>query len=250
MVGIIITQELKDLNIELFKNNTVNSIRVLSSVPTSFYSITYELGKRTDGYHTLNPSIHQADGFYNVLSPPYDRSIEKLGDIYFDVDNFTYPIINLTEFEIQNEILAISEENKQNLIRIKTEELIITNAQTYDDTTALDDSDLFPMWEFPFDYPLDYKCKDFSGTTLILYKCVQAHTSQSNWHPKDVPALFTRVAYPSQILVWVQPTGAQDAYNIGDQVYYPTINDSIYESLIDANTFSPDAYPAGWQIIP
>ena len=82
MIGIIITQQLKDLNNDLFKNNTVGSIRVLSSVPTSFYSLTYELGSRTDGYHTLNTSIHQADGFYNIISPPYDRSIEKLGDIY------------------------------------------------------------------------------------------------------------------------------------------------------------------------
>jgi len=56
---------------------------------------------------------------------------------------------------------------------------------------------------------------------------------------------------PAQpITVWVQPTGAHDAYNIGDKVYYPTELDPVYESLIDANTYSPDAYPAGWQIQP
>lgn len=43
---------------------------------------------------------------------------------------------------------------------------------------------------------------------------------------------------------WVQPTGAHDAYQKGDKVRY---NGNVYESLIDGNVWSPDAYPAGWQ---
>ena len=43
---------------------------------------------------------------------------------------------------------------------------------------------------------------------------------------------------------FVQPTGAHDAYNKGDKVKF---EGKVYESLIDANTYSPDAYPAGWQ---
>ena len=43
---------------------------------------------------------------------------------------------------------------------------------------------------------------------------------------------------------FVQPTGAHDAYNKGDKVRY---NGKVYKSLIDGNTYSPDAYPAGWQ---
>lgn len=46
---------------------------------------------------------------------------------------------------------------------------------------------------------------------------------------------------------WVQPTGAGDAYNIGDKV---TFEGQHYESLINANVWSPTAYPAGWQLIP
>mgnify|MGYP000792956840 CR=1 FL=1 len=44
---------------------------------------------------------------------------------------------------------------------------------------------------------------------------------------------------------WVQPSGAHDAYNTGDIVNY---NGTLYISLIDGNTWSPDAYPAGWQV--
>ena len=79
-----------------------------------------------------------------------------------------------------------------------------------------------------------------------LYKVVQAHTSQADWTPDVTPALFVAIGldekgYP----VWSQPTGAHDAYNRGDVVDY---NGTLYESLIDGNVYSPDSYPAGWQI--
>ena len=45
---------------------------------------------------------------------------------------------------------------------------------------------------------------------------------------------------------FVQPTGAHDAYSAGDRVIY---NGKVYESLLDVNAYSPDAYPAGWKPI-
>lgn len=77
-----------------------------------------------------------------------------------------------------------------------------------------------------------------------LYKVVQAHTSQAEWTPDATPALYVAIGlddagYP----VWSQPTGAHDAYNKGDVVDY---NGNLYQSLIDGNVYSPDAYPAGW----
>ena len=44
---------------------------------------------------------------------------------------------------------------------------------------------------------------------------------------------------------WVQPDST-NAYMKGDKVKY---NEHIYESLIDNNIWSPDGYPAGWQLI-
>jgi hypothetical protein len=80
-----------------------------------------------------------------------------------------------------------------------------------------------------------------------LYRCVQAHTSQADWTPDATPALWTEVAKPGEIPVWKQPTGAQDAYHKGDRVWYPEKNTTVYESLVDANVHSPEAYPDGWQ---
>lgn len=45
---------------------------------------------------------------------------------------------------------------------------------------------------------------------------------------------------------WVQPSGATDAYNAGDQVTY---NGEVFESVIDANVWSPDAHAAGWELV-
>lgn len=86
--------------------------------------------------------------------------------------------------------------------------------------------------------------RDYNGKT---YQCLQSHQTQVAWTPDVTPALWKEVT--EAIPVWVQPTGSHDAYNIGDKVHFPTINDPIYESLINANVWSPTAYPAGWKIL-
>ena len=79
-----------------------------------------------------------------------------------------------------------------------------------------------------------------------LYKVVQAHTSQADWTPNTAASLFTAIGLDDQgFPVWSQPTGAHDAYNKGDIVDY---NGTLYKSVIDGNTYSPEAYPAGWSV--
>lgn len=80
-----------------------------------------------------------------------------------------------------------------------------------------------------------------------LYRVVQAHTSQNDWTPDVSASLFTAIGLDdSGYPVWSQPTGAHDAYNIGDIVNY---NGTLYKSLIDGNTYSPETYPAGWEVV-
>lgn len=45
---------------------------------------------------------------------------------------------------------------------------------------------------------------------------------------------------------WVQPTGGHDAYNTGDLV---TFEGKVYRSKIAGNTWSPTAYPQGWELV-
>ena len=45
---------------------------------------------------------------------------------------------------------------------------------------------------------------------------------------------------------YVQPTGAHDAYKVGDKITY---NGKHYECIYDGCVWTPDAYPAGWKLI-
>ena len=49
-----------------------------------------------------------------------------------------------------------------------------------------------------------------------------------------------------EIPEWVQPTGAHDAYNVGDRVRY---KGKVYECLMNGCVWAPDVYPAGWKEI-
>lgn len=109
------------------------------------------------------------------------------------------------------------------------------------DDDALEAVELFPAWAADTAYTLGIRVR--YGDTL--YRCEQAHTSQSDWIPPDTPALWTEVAKPGEIPVWKQPTGAQDAYRIGDKVHYPTKDNPVYISTMDYNTYAPDVY--GWE---
>lgn len=121
------------------------------------------------------------------------------------------------------------------------------NALTYfresvTDEEALSVPALFPDWKADTEYTI--------GTRLYyngkLYRVVQLHTSQSDWTPDVVPALYTEVAEPDTIPVWRQPTGAQDAYMTGDKVHYPTESDPVYVSTMDYNVYAPNVY--GWTL--
>ena len=129
----------------------------------------------------------------------------------------------------------------------KLRQRIVEASASLPDEDAIEAVELFENWEVGQVYEVGkrirYKVND------KLYKVNQAHTSQADWTPDITPALYTEVAKPGEIPVWKQPTGAQDAYNTGDKVHYPTINDPVYESTVDNNVWSPEAYPQGWKLI-
>ena len=107
------------------------------------------------------------------------------------------------------------------------------------DEDALQAVELFPQWVTGRAYAVDERLQYKN----VLYRVVQAHTSQADWTPDITPALFVVVSL-DEWPEFVQPTGAHDAYKKGDKV---TFNGKHYISLIDANVYSPTAYPAGWQ---
>ena len=71
------------------------------------------------------------------------------------------------------------------------------------------------------------------------------------WSPAEYPQGWELISSENSdeneeiIQDWVQPD-ASNPYNIGDRVKF---NGNIYESTIDNNVWSPEAYPAGWTLI-
>ena len=108
--------------------------------------------------------------------------------------------------------------------------------------TALEVPKLFKKWKAGEAVALN-DIREYNG---VLYKTIQAHTTQADWKPNLTPALWKVVQPEGVIPDWKQPTGAHDAYKIGDKVKF---NGNKYESLINANTYSPTVYPAGWKKI-
>lgn len=114
-------------------------------------------------------------------------------------------------------------------------------AETQTDEQALESIDLYPSWQRDMDVVAGKRYRYNSS----LYRCIQSHHTQSEWTPDITPALFTKVSI-EEWPEWVRPISAETAYNKGDKV---TFEGGHYISLIDANTWSPSEYPAGWTVI-
>ena len=116
--------------------------------------------------------------------------------------------------------------------------------QVTDDVVALDLQEFYDEWQSNITYvPGQYIKYD-----KVLYKVVNAHTSQDDWIPDVSPSLFVKVLIDptgETILDWVQPDST-NGYMTGDKVIF---EEKTYESLIDNNIWSPSAYPTGWRLI-
>lgn len=117
--------------------------------------------------------------------------------------------------------------------------MLSTQAEELSDEDALDVAALFPTWASKLGQQVNVGERLWYNEKL--YKVIQAHTTQADWTPDVVPALYTDVSileWPE----WVQPTGAQDAYMTGDKVSH---NNKHWISTVDANVWEPGIY--GWE---
>ena len=105
-----------------------------------------------------------------------------------------------------------------------------------DDTEAETVTTLFEEWKSGVAYAVGDR-RQYKG---LLYRCIQAHTSQPDWTPDITPALWVRTS-TEEWPEWIQPQGAHDAYNKGDKCSH---NSKHWVSNMDANVFEPGV--AGW----
>lgn len=110
-------------------------------------------------------------------------------------------------------------------------------AKELPDSTAYEVPYMFPQWKIK-----DYQTGDRVQYEGNLYKCIQAHTAQSDWTPDTAVSLWVKVDDPAiEWPEWHQPQGAHDAYAVGDKVSH---NGKHWISTADANIWEPGVY--GW----
>lgn len=99
-----------------------------------------------------------------------------------------------------------------------------------------------PIWVQPLGATDVYKKNDVVAHKERIW---ESEIDNNVWEPgvygwKDI------TEQEPEIPEWKKPSGAHDAYNIGNQVRF---EGHIYESLINGNTYSPTEYPDGWKLI-
>ena len=99
----------------------------------------------------------------------------------------------------------------------------------------------YPEWETSHAYIIGYRVQ-YDG---LLYKCLQAHTSQEAWNPVDAVRLWARMLVPDPDVIpdWEQPSST-NPYMKGDKVRF---EGQVWVSVIDNNVWPPNVY--GWEVV-
>ena len=116
--------------------------------------------------------------------------------------------------------------------------VVLAESGQVDDVTASEQSMLFAAWVPGVAYSVG-QLRQHNG---VLYRCVQAHTSQTGWEPDVATSLWAVTSDPAEEWpAWSQPVAATDAYTQGAKV---THNGTHWTSDVDNNVWEPGVY--GW----
>ena len=116
-----------------------------------------------------------------------------------------------------------------------------TDVITADD--ALDNALMFPLWADGIGQRAEEGSYWRHVDKLYRVNAGQGHTIQDDWPPDQAASLFSLAANPAEEWPdWIQPTGAHNAYAVGDKV---THGGKRWISTSDGNIWVPGEY--GWE---
>ena len=101
---------------------------------------------------------------------------------------------------------------------------------------------LFEAWRPGAGYSQDDRVS-FGGR---LWRCLQSHLSQPDWTPEAAPSLWREAAAPGEYREIKSVMLSTEAFSAGEVGWYKN-RDDLYRSLIDANVWTPEANPSGWE---
>ena len=101
-------------------------------------------------------------------------------------------LVDLTPEEIAEAKIAAAMEKSHPLTEAEVSRMLIRqqiNTLSVDDNTALRMLEFYPEWASDTDYTAGYKVQR-NGK---LWRCMQAHTSQTGWEPENAASLWTEI---------------------------------------------------------
>lgn len=214
-------------------NDVIQSVGALPRAARRQDSGAWVLGLRD----YADEATRQACGYYAVTDTPQpstaaDEVAESTVELVDGVPTQQWTVRTLTDAELA------ARKPQPDPAQATLAALVVTpqlDTLPVDTLTAV--APLFPPW-VPGVVVNAGDVLNWDGT---LVRVIQGHTTQRDWTPDVVPALFTVYRPAGEVAPWVQPLGAQDAYAVGDRV---THNGSTWESTVNANVWEPGVF--GW----
>lgn len=126
---------------------------------------------------------------------------------------------------------------------VKLRGIVEQAAASLPDKEASEGAALFPR--------MKYSGELIKAGTRINWHGVLKQAAADLWDaaensPDNAPTLWQDIAYREGIRIIPDVITAGEAFAKGERGWW---GDVLYESLIDANVYTPDAYPAGWKVI-
>ena len=115
--------------------------------------------------------------------------------------------------------------------------------ESLDDQTASEGSSLFPRLKY--DGSLIKTGTRINWHGMLKRAAVDLWDTDAN-SPDNAPTLWEDIAYKHGIRIIPDVITAGTAFAKSEQGWR---GDTLYESLIDANVWTPEQYPAGWALI-
>ena len=134
-----------------------NTIQIFSKIPYFWNKI--------EGYNYSDTEQLKIDGWKDIIYPVYDTSTQYLGSEYYDEVNdiVTFPVLNKTIYEIENEKLLNIRALQDDLIKKIQMELLLETVQSFDDTKAEINKGIYPLWEAGISVTTGSKYQDFNN---------------------------------------------------------------------------------------
>jgi hypothetical protein len=178
---------------------------------------------------------------------PESRVEESVAALIDGVWTQTWVQVLLTPDELTEQAEQASEQRKnerqqQSLAALEVVAVIVLKPLL--DDMAEDDvervASLFPDWHAGEAVAVG-DIRAFDG---VLWRVIQAHTTQADWTPPQVPALWGRVKSPDST-EWV----AGISVTVGEQYTYQGVTYRVVQSHTTQAGWEPPSVPALWSVV-